>query len=238
MKRQSCCQHSADQSNGEPCRFGRKSGGTGGSGINLYHDNPVADRVMGKLYIGAADHLNGFHDTVCLFLKSLLQFFRNREHGRRTEGITRVHPQWINILDKADRNHIAVRIPHYFQFQLFPAQNGFLYQDLPYQTGLQTSGADRTQFFLIIYQSASCASHGISGAQHHGIPQPVRNFQRFFHTVRHFAAGHLNPQFIHGFLKFDSILAALNGIHLHTDNLHIIFVQNTRIGKLRTQIQT
>ena len=25
---------------------------------------------MGKLYIGAADHLNGFHDTVCLFLNN------------------------------------------------------------------------------------------------------------------------------------------------------------------------
>ena len=34
-----------------------------------YYDNPVADRVMGKLYIGSPDDLHGLHNTVSLLLQ-------------------------------------------------------------------------------------------------------------------------------------------------------------------------
>ncbi len=97
---------------------------------------------MGKLHIGTADNLNRIHDPVCLFLQLLLHVFRNGQHGGGTEGITGMYAYRINILDEADRDHIAFGITHHLQLQLFPSQNGLLHQHLSHQAGLQASGTD------------------------------------------------------------------------------------------------
>ena len=98
---------------------------------------------MGKLYIGSADDLNRFHNAVSLFLQPFLQFFGNGEHGRRTEGVAGMHTHGVDVLDKADRDHPAVRVPHYLQFQLLPAQDRLFHQHLAHQAGLQASGHHR-----------------------------------------------------------------------------------------------
>ena len=237
LQRQPGSKHGAHQRNGKSRSFGRKRRRTGCPGVNLYDDNPVTHRVMGKLYIGSADNLHGFHNAVSLLLEAFLQFFGNCQHGRGTEGIPRMHSQGVYILDEADSNHIALRIAYHFQFQLFPSQNRLLHEDLSHQGSLQPPCTDSAQFIPIVYQAASCAAHGISRPQNHRISQFIRYLQPLLHSVGHLAPGHLYPQCIHGFFKFYPVFTALNGIHLNADYLNIIFLQNTRAGKLGAKIQ-
>ena len=148
-----------------------------------------------------------------------------------------MHAQGINILNKADRNHIAVRVPHHFQFQLFPAKNGLLHKDLAHQGSLQPPGTYGPQFVFIVNQAASGSAHGVGRPQNHRVFEPVRNVQCLLHGICHFAPGHLDSQGIHCIFECNPVLAALDGIHLHADNLHLIFFQNSRTGKLRAEIQ-
>ena len=192
---------------------------------------------MGKLYIGSPDDLHGLHNPVSLLLQPCLELFGDGEHGSRTEGIPRVHAQGINVLNEADGDHFPFRIPHHFQLQLLPSQDGLFHQDLAHQTGLEASGADCAQFFFIVYQTAPCASHGVGRPQHHRISQCLCNLQRFLHSVGHFAAGHLNAQGIHGFLKLNPVLSPLNGIHLNAYHLHLILLQDSRPCQFRTEVE-
>ena len=61
-----------------------------------------------------------------------------------------MHAQRVYILNKAYGNNIIIRIPHNFQFQLLPAQDGLFYQHLPHQAGLQAPGTDGLEFFYIV----------------------------------------------------------------------------------------
>ena len=81
-----------------------------------------------------------------------------------------MHAHRIHVFNEADGDHVVVFIPDHFQFQLFPAQDGFFHQDLMDNAGLEPPGADCFQFFLIIYQAAAGAAHGVSRAQHHRVP--------------------------------------------------------------------
>ena len=110
-----------------------------------------------------------FHDFIRLTLQLLLHVFRNGQHGRGTERVAGMHAYRIHVLDEADRDHVVVLVPDHFQFQFFPAQDGFFHQHLADDTGLQAPGADGFQFFFIVNQAAAGAAHGIGRAQHHRI---------------------------------------------------------------------
>ena len=182
---------------------------------------------MSKLYICSTDYLNGFHNFIRLFLKSLLTFLRNGEHRRGTEGIPCMDTKRIDILDKAYGYNIVVRVTDNLKLQFFPAQNGLFNQNLPHQTRLQASCTDCLQFFLIINQTATGTAHRISRAQNHRISKLIGNSKCFLHRVSHLASRHFNSQLIHGFLKLYTVLATLNGIYLNTDDLDAVFVQNS-----------
>ena len=95
---------------------------------------------MSELDVGAADDLDGLDDAVGVFLKAFLQGRIDGQHGRRAIGVPGVHTHGIHVFDKADRDHLVLGIAHDFQFQLLPAENRFLYQNLMHQTGRKARG--------------------------------------------------------------------------------------------------
>ena len=91
---------------------------------------------MGKLHIGAANHLYFVNNLISLLLKAFLGLFRDGQHGSRTEGITGMDAHGINVLNEADGDHLAFGIPNHLQFQFFPAHHRLFHQDLAHQAGL------------------------------------------------------------------------------------------------------
>ena len=148
-----------------------------------------------------------------------------------------MHPQGVDVLNKAYSDHVVVRIPYDLQFQLLPAQDRFLHQDLPYQAGLQPPGTDYLQFLPVIDQPAPCAAHGIGRPQHHRVAKLFGNGKGFRDRIGNLASSHLNAQAVHGLFKFDTVFPPLNGIHLHTDHLHLVLVQNPCLVQFRAQIK-
>ena len=183
---------------------------------------------MGELYIRSSDNLNGLNNLIGLLLQPLLTLFGDRQHRGGTKRIPGMNPQRVDILNKAYGNNIILRITHHFQFQFFPAENGFFHQDLAYQTGLKPPGTDYLQFFFIIYQPAAGAPHRISRAEHHRISQPFRDRKGFLHRIGHFAARHFNAQAVHRFLKLYTVFPTFDSIRLHANNFHLILIQDSR----------
>ena len=148
-----------------------------------------------------------------------------------------MHAHRVYVLDEADRDHVALRVPDHLQLQLLPAQDGLLHQHLSHQRGLEPPGADSAQLVLIVHQPAACAAHGVGRAQDYGVSQLIGDIQGLLHGIGHLAAGHLYPQGVHGLLELDPVLAPLDGIHLDADDLHLVSVQNPSVCQLRAQVQ-
>ena len=193
---------------------------------------------MCKLYVCSTDNLYFVYNLISLLLQTLLTFLRDCKHWCRTEGISGVHTEWVNILDEADRNHVTLCITNNLELQLFPSKDRLLNQYLSYQTCLQTSCTDGLQLFYIVDKSATGAAHCIGRTQNNWVTKLICNCKCFFHRIGNLTACHLNSQFIHSFLKFNSILATFDCIYLNADDLYIIFVKYTCSSKLGTQIKT
>ena len=115
---------------------------------------------------------------------------------------------------------------------------GLFHQHMTHQAGLQASGAYGLQLLAVIYQSAAGAAPWCRRDGAPPVSQFVRDGKRFLHRIGDLASGHLDTQGVHGILKFDPVLAALNGVYLNADDLNVIFFQDAFLCKLRTEIQS
>ncbi|OPZ72445.1 MAG: hypothetical protein BWY80_01129 [Firmicutes bacterium ADurb.Bin456] len=107
---------------------------------------------------------------------------------------------------------------------------------MTHQAGGDSTVGHNPQFFNIINKPAAGAPHGISGADNHRIAEVLGNFFRFLNGVSRFAAGQINSQPVHGFLKSDSVLAPFDGFNLYTDKLNPVFFQDAGFMQFQTQI--
>ena len=122
-ERKACRELGGYKSDRETGRFGRESGGTGCSGVDLDYDDAPGLGIMRELHIRAADNADMFDDLVGLFLKLLLQILVDREHRSRTERVACVDTDRIDILDEADGDHIVVLVADDFELKLFPSED-------------------------------------------------------------------------------------------------------------------
>ena len=184
---------------------------------------------MRELHVGAADDLNSFDNVVGIFLQALLQLFGNGQHRRGAVRVAGMDAHCINIFNKTDGDHVVFGVTDNFQLQLFPADHGFFNQDLADETCRNAPAGDNAQLFQIINDAAASAAHGIGRPDDHRITKLGRNFFRLFDRNSRFAFGHFNAELVHSFFKSDPVFAPFNGIHLNTDHLHMVLLQNTQL---------
>ena len=237
VQRKAGGQHRGNQRDGEAGGLGGQGRGARGARVDLDDDDAAGDGVARELHVGAADDLDGLHDGVGLALQLGLHLLGDGEHGRGAEGVARVHAQRVDVLDEADGDHVAVLVAHDLQLQLLPAQHALLDQHLADEGGLQAAGADGGQLQRVVDDAAARAAHGVGGAQHHRVVQLVRNGQRLVHGVGHLGGRHVDAQAVHGLFELDAVLAALDGVHLHADDLDAVLVQHAQLVQLRAQVQ-
>ena len=138
-----------------------------------------------------------------------------------------MNPEWIYILNEADRDHLARSIPDNLKLKLFPAKNRFLNKDLTYQRCLKTAFTDSLKLFYVIYKTAACAAHRVGGTENNWIPELLGYPERIIDRVCNLRAGHLDSQLIHGILELDTVLSSLDRIHLDSYDLYTVFVKHS-----------
>ncbi len=73
------------------------------------------------MYVTTADDPHLFHYIVRICLEAFLQRFTNRKHGSSTVRIAGMNPHGIDILNKADGDHLVPGVTNHLQLPLLPA---------------------------------------------------------------------------------------------------------------------
>ncbi len=149
-----------------------------------------------------------------------------------------MHTHGVYVLDETHRDEFVVIIPDHFQFKFLPSQNRLFDQNLTDQTGRDPTGSNDPQLVQVVDQPAAGAAHGIRWADHNGIAQTGRHPLGILYRVDRFALGHFYPERVHGILEGRPILAPLDRVELHTDDLDIVFVENPPFRKVGGQVKT
>ncbi len=144
----------------------------------------------------------------------------------------------VHVFDEADGDHLVLGVADDFQLQFFPAEDGFLDQNLSDEACGNAAVGDRAQFFRVVDQPASGAAHGISWTNDHGVAQFIGDLLGLRYAIGRRAFGHINAQLSHRCLKGDAVLAALNGVHLDADDLYVVFFEHAGLGQLGTEVKS
>ena len=100
--------------------------------VHLDHDHVPVARVDRELDVGSARvHAHGPHDGDGRVAHALV--FLVGERKRRGDGdrVARVYAHRVNILDRADHDHVVAPVAHHLQLEFLPAGEVFLDQNLP-----------------------------------------------------------------------------------------------------------
>ena len=143
----------------------------------------------------------------------------------------------IDVLDRADGDHVVLGIANDLEFKLFPAKYGFFDQHFVDRGGLQAARDHRAQLIDVVDKAAARTAHGVGGTQYARIAKALGDLDRFFDGVGNLRTGHLDAERGHGLLEFVTILAALDRIDLNADHLHAVFVENALVRELRAEVE-
>ena len=236
-QRESARQHGGDECDGETRRLGSQRGGARGTRVDLDDDVAVAHGVVRPLYVGAADDLHGIHDAVALLLQAIDDGLVDGLHGCGAERVAGMHAHRVDVFDGADGDHLAGGVTHDLKLELFPAEHRLLHQHLVHGTRRQATRHDGTQLVHVVHQAAAGTAHGVSRAKHARISQVAGDVHRLIHGVGHFGACHLDAELVHELLEGLAVLATLDGVYLHADDLHAILVQHARLCQLAREVK-
>ena len=137
----------------------------------------------------------------------------------------------------ADGDHLVLRVAHDLELELLPAHHRLLHQDLADEARPEAAGRDDAQLLDVVDQTAARSSHRVRGPDHHRVAKPGGYPLRVFHAVRGLTLGHLDAEAVHGLLEGQTVLATLDGVRAHADDLHAVAIQDPGAVELRAEVQ-
>ena len=127
-----------DLRDGEACCFRRESGTAGDPRVHLDDHQLAVHRVHRELDVGAARvHADLAHDHERGVAHALVLLVREGLRGRDGDAVAGVDPHRVEVLDGADDDDVVLRIAHDLEFELLPADDRALDQDLPDRAGAE-----------------------------------------------------------------------------------------------------
>src|SRR5690606_33765623 len=140
-------------------------------------------------------------------------------------------------LDGTDDDDVVRTITEQLQLELFPTQNGLLYQYLMCRRGLQPTAKRRFEFFFFMYESASGTTQCVRRPDNQRESDLLGGFFPFKERVGDFGCGHADTDFDHQLAELFPVLGFLDGCDVDTDDLYIIFFPKPALGSLDAQVE-
>ncbi|MPM28721.1 hypothetical protein SDC9_75249 [bioreactor metagenome] len=217
----------------------REAGGLGGQrrrardpGVHLDHDHPAVDRVDRELDVAAAgvdpDRANDRDADVAHLLVLTVGQRHRRGDGDRVAG---VHPDRVEVLDRADHHHVVGVVTHHLELVLLPAHDRLLDQHLGGGAGVQAGAGDPVQVVLVVRETGAEAAHREGGADDHRVGQFRGGGHALVHGVADPGAGDLGLRAGHlegldDLLELLAVLAAQDRLDRGADQFDAVLLQH------------
>ena len=153
--------------------LGGQGGGAADAGIHLNDRVLKAVRVQRQLHIAAAHDAQMGDDVQRGLPQHLELLVRQGLGGSHHDGVAGVNAYGVKVLHGADGDDIAHAVPHGLKFDLLPAEDGPLHQDLRNGRSVQTGLGDDPQLRFVGSGAAAGAAQGKGGTDDDGITDPL-----------------------------------------------------------------
>ncbi len=154
------------------------------------------------------------------------------------DGIPRMHAHGIEVLYRADDDHVVLSVAHHLKLVLFPARDGLLDEDLGDHARLEAAAGHVDESHRVGHNGAAGPAEGERGPDDEREPDGLGDGARLLQVVGESAAGKIDPDPLHGFLEQLAVLCLADGIAVRADHLHPAAVQDALFRELDGDVET
>ena len=146
---------------------------TGHAGVHLDNSVLKAVGIQRQLHVAAAHDAQMSDDVQRRLTEHLELLVRQRLGGGYHDGVAGMDAHRVEVFHGADGDHVAHAVPHGLKFDLLPAEDGPLHQDLGNGRSIQTGLGDDPQLRFVGSSAAAGAAQGKGGTDDDGITDPL-----------------------------------------------------------------
>ena len=218
-----------------PGRLRRERRRPGDARVELDHAHVAALAIARKLDVRAAalDADRSDHRSRCV-AQLLVGLVREGHLRGDRDGVARVDAHRVEVLDRADDDHVVRPVPDQLELELVPADQALLDQHLADRALCERPRQQLVQLAARARDTAPVAAEREGRAKDHrerevgGHLGERRDDQRL---------GHLQPGRPNGVAEFLAVLGAADDVGRRADQLDPERVEHTRVGQLEADVE-
>ena len=207
-------------------------------GVDLDHDELLRFRVLAELDVAAAGEVahgaHGVDGLVAHVLVGRVAQGHGRGHGHRIPG---VDAHGVEVLHRADDDDVVGRVAQQFQFELLPAQDGLVDEDLVGGAGVQPAAQHVGVVLLLKTKTPAEAAEGIRGSNDEGEADLLGGLHAFQEAVGDLGRGTLQADLLHVEAEELAVLGQVDGVQVDADELGAVLLPQAEFAALDGQVQ-
>ena len=222
----------------EAGRLGRERARSGHARVHLDHDHSTVGRIDRELDVAAAGiHADGpQHGDADI--SHVLEFAIGERHRRcDRDRVAGVHTHRIDVLDRADHDHVVVAVAHQLELELLPPEDRLFDQHLVDRACGQAAQHDRAHLVGVGCEAGAQSAHRVARPHDDPVADRRGELHRLVEGVANEGRRDLRPDAAHDVLEPLAILSPLDRLDVRPDQLDPISGQHSAAVQLDGQIQ-
>ena len=164
--------------------------------------------------------------------KHLIVFIGEGESGRDDDGVARVHADGVEVLHRADGEHVPRAVAQHFELDLLPAADVLFDEHLRDGREHEAVVGDEAELLLVVRDAAARAAQRERGTHDDGIAEFFCDRDAFVHRIGDVGRDDGLMDLFHRLLEEFAVLRPIDRIELGADELDAPFIEETRLCKL------
>src|SRR5262249_11848674 len=156
----------------------------------------------------------------------LVLLVRQRLGWGHRDAVAGVHAHRVEVLDRADDDHVVGLVAHHLQLELLPADDRLLDEHLADRAEVQAAGDQFVELLAVVGDAAAGAAQGEAGPQHAGQADALANLLGGAQRPGHAALGHRDADALHRFLEQLAVLGLFDDLRRGADHLDVVLLQD------------
>ena len=162
----------------------------------------------------------------------LIVFIGEGQSGCDDDGIARMHADGVEILHRADGEHVPRAVAQDFELDLLPAADVLFDEHLRDGREHEPVVGDEAELLLVVRDAAARAAQRERGAHDDGIAELFCDLNALVHRIGNVRRNDGLMDLLHRLLEELAVLRPVDGVELGADELDPPFVQETGLGEL------
>ena len=148
-----------------------------------------------------------------------------------------MHAHGVEVLDGTDDDAVVVLVANNFHLVLFPADQGFVDQQLVGRRQVQATSTDFLELVLVVGDTTAGTTHGERWTDDARETDVFGDLPGFVHGMGDGRARALQTDFLHGLVEAVAVFGLVDGVSVGADHFNAMLLQHAVLFQVQRTVQ-